>query len=321
MARRLLTATIALLACLLVAAGGGAQEARPAAISGEETLRVAEALAAGLAGDSRIPSQVEVKTSDGSLVKVSAADALYLFCQAISEWQAANSLPLAVPLPSRPMSPSEIPIAPQPGDSRVVASADLVAQCRPVAELMRQIGRAPAGVWAGEVRLTPAEYLGALATLLQQFQYYHTFPEQIGVRPYLPPREWLGGEEKPESGVGSADRPRWPGPLPTNAREHPEAAPAPPPKLVVLPGKGAQLQGIAELAIYYQGPEALLCVRVNGRTVAISNRAPFTFRWDTRLEPDGAIRVRVEATGATGAVLARSEQEYTLANGNVLPRS
>jgi len=314
-----------------------AQQVPPRVAAGEELLRVGETIALALAAENRLPSQVEVKLTDGTAVKVAAADALYLLCQLLAEWQSANALPVSVPLPTRAIQPSEVASAPLPGDSRILASTDLISPCRSVAELMRQLGRMPAGVWVGEVRLSPAEFTGALATLVQYYRYYQTFPPRVGVRPYLPPQEWQVAPTAPATSPAAGTspvaastppagtRPRWPGPLPpASARldspQGEEAAPSAPPqpKLLLVPAKGSKLSGMAELALYYQGPPAFLRLTVRGRLVGISNRSPLVYRWDTRLEPDGAVKVQAEAIDASGKSLVRVEQHYRLSNGNQL---
>jgi len=325
------TLLLASLACLLFCVPLPATEA---GIGGLEMLRMAEGIALGLATDSRLPSTVEVRRLDATLAKVSAGDALYLMCQGIAEWQAANALPEAIPTPPRSIGPSEIPSSPMPGDSRVVSPGDLVNQCRPLAEMMRALGRVPAGVWAGSTRLTAAEYMGALATLLQYYVYNGSFPSQVGVRPYLPPKEWNPGgtSAAPATEAPPSDsRPAWPGPLPEATGEvtgasggpvtaadavQPETYPEP--QIGFLPAKGSTISGIAEITILYQGPPALLRVLLRGRAVAISNDSPFVYRWDTRLEPDGPGTITVEAGDRDGRTLCLAQQEYRLVNGNTL---
>lgn len=300
----------------ITGAAHGQAPLRPTVLTGQDVLTMAENLAGGLAADARVPSEVPLTTVEGVALRLPAGDALYLMCQMVAEWQAANALPATVPLLPQTPAPSEIATAPQPGDARTMSPADLVAQCGPMAGLMRQIGRMPAGVWVGTQRLSPAEYTGGLATLLQHFRRNKTFPAQVGVKPYLPPKEWMAAAPAdPGAATGAA----WPGG--PAAGQPAEETPPPPPeaKLALVPAKDTKLTGMAEIAALYQGPTAFARLFVNGRLVGISNRFPFTYKWDTRLEPDGPATVSAQAVGSQGEVLASAEQRYILSNGNVMP--
>jgi len=312
-----------------------------AVILATEVLRVADVIAQSLARTSRIPGAVAVTLSDGSRQTLSPAQLFVVLTRFLGNGYEAGVTPDYAPTPPAMIAPLEYGPPAGIAQATVVATTDLLAQTRATADVAESTGHLPSAVWVVGQRLSPAQFMGALATVLQHALYHGQIPEQVRIGAYLPPLDWaeaaptpspnagplaaiaapaLGTEQPVREGSASAPA------VTANAAQaeppaavRPQAADRPPPTRpfirLWLPTEG-KLSGVQPLTIEYQGPAAFTRVAIDGAAKAVSNMRHFTYSWDTRLESDGSHRVQVTAVNASNETLATVETTVETANGN-----
>jgi hypothetical protein len=202
------------------------------------------------------------------------------------------------------------PIAAPPGSGQgpAVQSSRLLTQCRPAGEMIRRTHTLPGGIWVQGRRLRAPEFLGAMATILQQLRYFGVMPDLIAIHPYQAPPQWAEATALAAAPTTAA---------PGAAAQPIPAAPAPPieaPSLRLMPAAGQIVKGEAPLTVIYHGPAAFLRIAIDGKVAAVSNVSPFTVVWDTRLDTDGTHTVAAEAV-AGGRVVAQARIALTVKNG------
>jgi hypothetical protein len=327
-----------------------AESPRAAVIMATEVLRIADVIAQSLARTSRIPGPLAVTLSDGRGQSLSPAQAFALLTRFLGNGYEAGLTPEYAPLPPAMTAPLEY----GPGGSgaaptataltTTVATSTLLSQARATADVAESTGHLPSAVWVVGQRLSPAQFMGALATVLQHTLYHGQIPDQVRIGAWLPPLDWAEAGPTPTPNVGplGATVPTGVAPVgvgpPAPGAEAPareEAALAPAasssgafgtataggaPALrpfirLWLPTEG-QLSGVASLTIEYDGPTAFTRVAIDGKAKAVSNMRHFDYSWDTRLESDGSHSVQVTAVNASNETLAAIEATVETANGN-----
>jgi len=306
---------------------------RPTAIAATEVLQVADIVARGLATQARIPSRVTVALTDGSRVSLSAAQAFVLLARFLGTGYEEGLTPEATSMPPQMMGPLERSEQPAgAGRDIVLASSDLVAQARPTADVAESSGHLPTAIWVTGLRLTPSQFLGGMATLLQYALYMGSVPEHVTISQYLPPLDWgdisaVGREPLPTSTYTEGMEVGGPGALPPAGYAPGAAEPAPgyeapeppPPKpqLTLYVSAKPKWSGQQTLTVEYQGPPAFIRLTIDGAGKAVSNMPHFTYVWDTRLEPDGRHIIEAAAVTPAGETLERAKATVETANGNV----
>ncbi len=302
-------------------------------IAAKEVLRVADAVARSLATSGRIPAGEVVTLSDGRTRSLSAAQLFVLLARFLGTGYEQGVSPQHAPAPPDIIGPLEASPA-TVGTSRqaIIETADLLAQTRATADVAESTGNLPSAVWVQGLRLTPAQFMGAMATVLQHALLQGAVPRQVVVGNYAAPLDWsavpsAAGAPAAESqgpiaeaGAGPAEAPSWarlPAEVADSARSvEPRAQPTEPRLTVYVPVK-PPLSGRHTLTIQYQGPPAIIRLSIGGRAKAVSNMTHFTYVWDTRLEPDGTHALRVAAVDDAERALSTVEANIETANGNL----
>ncbi|UCH34669.1 MAG: hypothetical protein JSV65_19475 [Armatimonadota bacterium] len=303
-------------------------------IEANEVLRVADVVARGLARDGRIPTGAAVTLSDGRREPLSAARVFVLLARFLGNGYEDGMTPESAPLPPQTIGPLER--TDQTSDVRqeqVISAADLLAQARPTADIAEGTGHLPSGVWIEGVRLTPAQFMGALATLLQHAAYTGEVPEQVAVAWCLPPLGWetapaAPADRAPAPGTGSSSAASeggdgaapaqgvMPPETDTSSTAQDSEFESPVPQLFLYLSAEEKLSGEQVLTVEYQGPALFIRLTIDGVRKAVSNMSHFTYLWDTRLERDGKHTIEVTAVDQHGEELDRVEATVETANGN-----
>jgi hypothetical protein len=308
--------------------------ARPPAIAATEVLRAADSVARALATQGRIPDRVTVTRTDGNGLSLSAAQVFVLLARFLGTGYEEGLTPESTPAPpqmSGPLERSEAPAG--AGREIVLASSDLLAQTRPTADVAESTGHLPAAIWVAGLRLTPAQFLGGMATLLQYALYMGRAPDQVTIGQYPPPVDWGDisglGREPPAASTGtSGAEAATPGALPPidyapgavepgSPYPYPAETPPPKPELTLYVPAKPKWSGEQTLTVEYQGPPAFIRLTIDGLAKAVSNMWHFTYVWDTRLEPDGRHTIEAAAVNSAGDTLERAKAIVETANGNV----
>lgn len=306
---------------------------RPTAIAATEVLQVADIVARSLATQGRIPSRATVALTDGGRMSLSAAQILVLLARFLGTGYEEGLTPEVTPMPPQmtgPLERAELPgVA---GRDIVLASADLLAQARPTADVAESTGRLPTAIWVASLRLTPSQFLGGMATLLQYALYMGRVPDKVTIGQYLPPLDWGDisgvGREPPSTSTNPGGMEvGGPGTLPATGYPpetaepgtgyQPPEAPPPKPELTLYVPAKPKWSGQQTLTVQYQGPPAFIRLSIDGAGKAVSNMSHFTYVWDTRLEPDGRHTIEAAAVTPSGETLERAKATVETANGNV----
>ena len=298
--------------------------AERAVIEATQVLEAADRVARSLALSGRIPDGAVVTLADGRTRPLAAAQVFVLLTRFLGNGYERGITPEYAPAPPPMMGPLGIsPVSVGLEREAIIATADLLAQARPTADVAEGTGNLPTAVWVKGLRLTPAQYMGALATILQYAAMQGAVPQQVAVGNYLPPVDW---NAPPSSGalpmappLAAADSRPYPGPPEGPPLQEPlaaEPAPSQPQLTVYFPAR-PPLSGEQALTIEYEGPRAFIRVSIDGRARAVSNMVHFTYVWDTRLEPDGDHALRVAAVDEVEKTLETVEATIATANGNL----
>jgi len=312
------------------APGGAAPSATPApvavgrrntVIEAVEVLRVADAVARALATTRRIPAADVVTLSDGNTLALSAARVFVLLTRFLGNGYEQGVTPEYAPVPPEMAGPLTSPEATTgaAGES-VISTADLLAQARPTADVAESTANLPSAVWVEGLRLTPAQYMGALATVLQHAASAGEVPQRVSVGNYLPPLDWTSTPTPGRAPVAPQPRVAPPVGAPVSApptEPAPAAAEPTEPKITVHVPVKPPLSGEVALTVEYEGPPAFIRVSIDGNARAVSNMVHFTYLWDTRLEPDGSHTLRVAAVDQVERTVDSLEADLETANGNV----
>jgi hypothetical protein len=298
-----------------------------AVVEATEVLRLADVIARALATDGRIPGQAAVTLSDGRRETLSAARLFVLLARFLGNGYEEGMTPEYAPLPPQMIGPLERAQAPTSQRESVIAAADLLAQTRPTADVAEGTGHLPTAVWVAGLRLSPAQFMGAMATLLQHAAYEGQVPEQVIVGPYLPPLEWgslgPGPDLVPPTTPPQAENqpqeasPSFPSAPEAQSPESPLVAPPVKPQLTLYVSAEPKWSGVQTLTIEYEGPPAFVRLSIDGVGKAVSNLAHFTYLWDTRLEADGRHTIEVTAVNQREQILERAKATVETANGNL----
>jgi hypothetical protein len=311
------------------AAPMGVQLPNSVVIEATQVLRAADVVAQSLARSGRIPTGVTVALTNGKTETLSAAQIFVMLSRFLGNGYEEGLTPEYTPQPPPMIGPLERSDTALPTSTqRVITTADLLAQTRATADVAESTGHLPAAVWVAGQRLTPSEFLGAMATMLQHAAYSGQVPDQLAIGTCLPPLDWgIGatadtGPAALRSGAfplanGAYASPPGGAYAPLPLTEAPEPAPLPPPpKLALYLPEGASLKGEQSITVEYEGPPAFLRLSIDGAGKAVSNMARLAYLWDTRLEADRSHVIEATAVDDTEKVLTRVERKVETANGN-----
>jgi hypothetical protein len=317
-----------LLAAAMPASSAAAQGATPLPAQPAEmpvwiptasVLEMGDQMARLLATSGRVPSDVDILL-DQVKVRATAGQCFLLFCDFFDAALTTGAYPERTQLERRPIgvmaAEAAVPVAvpPQGSEAPAVQTSRLLAQCRPAAEMIRRTRTLPGGIWVQGRRLRPAEFLGAMATLLQQLRYFGVAPDLVAARAYQPPPEWAQAAAAPPNGGADAAAVLPVGPAAPEQPSEETPAPAEPPSLRLIPPKDQEVSGLTPVTAIYRGPTAFLRLIIDGKVAAASNVSPFTYVWDTRLAAEGPHEVVAEAISG-GKAIARAGITLTAQNG------
>jgi len=329
---------------------GPAQQAVPSSqlpdfsarnVPGEGVIELADFVSGYAAEVGGLPDFMQVRTADGLLRRISAAEAFALLARTAYLWDATGQLPETVPL-----APDEVqPPVLEPEDvrspvadlsaGRQIATDLFLSQCGATVSWVDTLHVIPTAVWVDGDRLSAAEYLVGLAICLQYAYWEGELSEYLFLPAYAPPDSWTwavaqgptepaaaaGGEEEAEQALSfyeseSEEGPQWQEPTPARrplVAGGPELAPSGQAKVELFPAPGSRLSGVVDLVVSYSGPPAqFVTVAVDGVTRAILNVPPYGFRWDTSRIAPGPHMVRVQVLGEGQEVLADQISAFTI---------
>lgn len=313
------------------AAPMGVQLPNSVVIEATQVLRVADAVARSLAKSGRIPTGATVTLTNGKAETLSAAQIFVLLSRFLGNGYEEGLTPEYAPQPPPMIGPLErSDTAPATSAQRVITTADLLAQTRATADVAESTGHLPAAIWVAGQRLTPSQFLGAMATMLQHAAYSGQVPDQLAIGTCLPPLDWgvgstgdagpaapRGGSSPLVNGEAYSAAPPDTGYAPTaETPGAPAPLPPPPPKLALYLAEGQSLKGEQSVTIEYRGPPAFLRLSIDGIGKAVSNMPRLTYLWDTRLEADRSHVIEVTAVDEAERVLTRVERKVETVNGN-----
>ena len=302
-------------------------------IPGEYAVELADFIASYLVDSNTAPDWAQVRTSDGSLRRISISDAFSLLARTTYLWQALGHLPEYVPI-----APSDLRV-PVIDSQDVVASADdlslarqiptdqFLAQCAPTVQWIDRLRIIPTAVWVDGERLSATEYLAGLAVCIQYAYYQGDLDSYLLLPRYGPPRAWAQSAVGVPIGTSLASLPYLmpaasPGrPSQAETVEEPAAAEGgesgyefPAPRLALFPEPGSELRGLVNLVAVYEGPPArFVMFYVDGIKRSITNLPPYSCRWDTAEATAGRHSVQVNVLGDDSTVLTTLIGGFTVA--------
>ncbi len=298
-------------------------------VTGASVAEMAGFIVGVLQESGTVPDWLQVKTTEGRVQRLSAADGFVVLARLMRQWDIDAHLPESVPVAVGAVSPPVLSVADLPdeidGDAepRAVATDLFVAQSAEVVRRLAQFRMLPAAVWVDRDRLSAQDYMAGMAIAIDYAYRNHKVEPAIAIACFNPPPAWTAHtelyaeyveEEVAEGDAGlqeetpTADR----GlalPVRVDASGSPVGA-----TLSLLPDTKATVTGTIDLVASYSGPAPkFVTFTVDQLVKAIVNTAPYGYRWDTsRLSP-GPHRVKVRVLGDGEAEIASVEATYTVA--------
>ncbi len=298
-------------------------------VPGEAVVELADFICAYLNDSGTVPDWAQVKTVSGRLRRISAAQVFALLARTVYLWDSTGELPTAVPLAPKQVNPpqldaEDIPLQPpDPSVGREVPTADFLSWCAETVYWIDRLHTIPTAVWLDGERLSAIEYLAGLAICIQYKYYEGDLLEYIFLPHYAPPGSWVGASGKAvraarRSAPSDQAEPRAQEVLTAEPKEEPEKpAPGPEaenyqsPSLLLTPDLGTEVSGVVDVVGFYTGPPADYAIfGVDGKTTAMTNRQPFSFRWDTSGLKEGTHMVRVRIYGKDDDLLIEQVSIY-----------
>ena len=304
-----------------------AETAGPAgtAVSGESAVELAEFVSAYLASSGQVPGLAQVKTTDGGMRTLSAAEAFILLARTVYLWRASDELPATVPIsPANVLAPDIDPEDVPSGEvdqtvGREIPTESFLDFVQATVRWVDQLHKVPTAVILQGERLSAAEYMGGLAICIEYAYNQGGLLDTISLPAYAPPQTWIGAsaqvaavnaeeETGTEAAVGEESvLPVTPPPASARRASPVQARP----QLSLFPAPGSTLSGQVELVASYTGPAAtFVTFDIDGATRAIMNVPPYSCRWDTSTLPPGNHTVRVKVYDSEGAELMDQVSAY-----------
>ncbi len=300
-------------------------------VPGEAVVELADFICAYLNDSGTVPDWSQVRMVNGQLRRISAAEVFALLARTVYLWDSTGELPATVPLaPKRvnppQLDPEDIPLGPpDPAVGREVPTADFLAWCAETVYWIDRLHTIPTAVWLDGERLSAVEYLAGLAVCIQYAYYEGDLLDYLFLPRYAPPDSWVGAsgsavraaqysasssQAESQTREIAAEEVSEEAPVPEREPETAEAA-YPSPSLLLTPDLGAEVSGVVDVVGFYTGPPPdYVIFGVDGKTAAMTNRQPFSFRWDTSgLEP-GKHTVRVRVYGKDDSLLIEQVSIY-----------
>lgn len=170
-------------------------------VSGEAVVDLADFIAGNLAASGSIPELVQVKTTNGALRTLTAAETFALLARTTYLWQTAGVMPATVPIMPDQLRPpildQEDVVAPPDDETagRQVPTESFLSQCPAVVRWVDRLRVVPTAVNFDGLRLSAAEYLSGLAICISYTYWEGELEESIFLPAYAPPKSWTAGLE------------------------------------------------------------------------------------------------------------------------------
>ena len=282
----------------------------------------------GVLGDSGlVPDYAQVRTADGGLRRLSAAEAFALLARTAYLWDTVGALPELVPIAPEGVASPELEAEDVPQgefdaeSGRQVPTDQFLTQCGGVLRWVDRLKAIPTAVWVNGERLSAAEYLAGLAICIQYAYWQGDLEDTVFLPKYIPPQTWLRGvtqsaateaqgeageaEEGVEyAGEGAGEEEAGTQEVAPFGLQEEEAAYLESPMLTLLPEDKARVSGKVDLLAVYTGPPAgFVIFGIDGVTRAIHNYEPYSYRWDASRASPGPHTLRVRVFDEEGYLL------------------
>ncbi len=178
------------------------------AAPGEAVVDLADFVSSTLDASGTIPDLVQVRTSDGELRNLTAAEAFVLLARATYLWRTAGSLPQSVPISPGEISPPVLDsqdLVAAPTDSAVgreIPTEQFLSQCAAAVRWADRLRVIPTAIWVDGNRLSAAEYMAGLAICLSYAYWEDQLSDTIFLPAYAPPVSWVGETEAQSEATG-----------------------------------------------------------------------------------------------------------------------
>lgn len=305
----------------------------------EALVDLADFISGYLADSGVLPDFMQVRTADGSVRRISAAETFILLARTMYLWETMEALPATVPIApdevrAPVVDPEDVPQSEIDMDAgREVPTDQFLAQCGDTVRWVDRLHTIPTAVWVDGQRLSAAEYLAGLAICIQYSYWEETLYDSIYLPRYGPPQSWIDGSldrsaqrsfavpaEEAEAETEASyqetteedllqEEPATATPM----RPPRESPPGPAPQLTLFPRSGSTISGKVDLVASYLGPPARFVIfAIDGATRAIMNFPPYSYRWDTSTLAPGPHTVRIQILGDKTATLVDQLCGYTV---------
>jgi hypothetical protein len=310
-------------------ADAGAQIEREAGVvqvTGASVAELAGFVVAGLQESGAVPDWLQAKTTEGRVQRLSATDGFVVMARLMRQWDVDGTLPESVSVAVGAVNPPVLSVADLPeavegeAEPRVIPTDLFVAQSAEVVRCLGQFRMVPAAVWVDRERLAAQDYMAGMAIAIDYAYRNHKVEPAIAIARFLPAPAWAAyteqcaeyvEEEVTEGDAGTQEEGFDGGTAPPE-----EEAPSPPAEatLFLAPDPKEAVSGAVDLIASYSGPPAkFVTFLVDDVAKAITNTAPYWYRWDTTRLPPGPHRVRVRVLGQDDIEIASMEATYTIA--------
>lgn len=263
-------------------------------------LTIASQVSERVATQALIPESYQIVLADGSSKTISATQALGLLAEAAGA-VAAGATP-ALALPSERFGTPIATAGVTQGNSILLPTNALIAECQPLVSFTVRLGGYPSAVWVSGRRLSAAEFMVALASALQYANETGRLPDNVRVVTAKPPAAW---QIAPQAQRPEPQIPAIPGPAPTPA----QSTEVIPPKINLVPGNGARLSGAVDMVVGLTPPppNATVTFMLDGRIKSASNWPPFALHLNVDELNPGKHTVTVRVEGTEGGLLATKD--------------
>jgi hypothetical protein len=279
-------------------------------------LQVADQAFAAVAANKNLPDNFQLSFDDRPGEVITAAQALVLLAAAGESLRQGRLDPLPL-FPAETGAPIAFNEAPLEDQGLLLPAQAVLGQAKSLLDFTVALGSLPNAVWVGKQRIPSADYLVALAAILQFASKKQVLPAQVKITACYPPASWRLKRK--------ADAPP---PLPLPPAKLPQSlswnsAPPPllPPKLEIIPGNGAKLSGKVNLVAVLTpaGTDANVTVSLDKRPLLHSNWPPFSLLLDTAGLAPGKHKIGAIAEETGGRLLA--SKEIVVIVDNAVPAS
>jgi hypothetical protein len=187
------------------ATAGAAESALPnfgaRTVPGESAVDLADFVASSMAATGSAPDLAQVRTSDGELRTMTAAEIFVLLARTAYLWRATGALPETVPITPDQVSPpvldaEDLVLPPEDLEvGREVPTEQFLSQSAAVVRWADRLQVIPTAVWVDGKRLSAAEYLAGLAVCVSYAYWEGELSDSIFLPAYAPPTSWARESE------------------------------------------------------------------------------------------------------------------------------